>query len=552
MSFFFTFLFVAMNKVSKFQKWGIISLIWLLLVGVSFAELIYNPDTGTYTDTSVEQTNDDSIWIPVTDTVVTTTTVANADQNTWDVQTMSWDNTQVVTTTETVVETTVETPVEFVEFDTTDTIIQVTDISNSWTELISFKTLDAWLKQTVSSLGQYLDQQASDLAWIYNTNIANRYGSTFGELVSCIWDDNAVSQIQQEIQNIVETLDTRIKTDAAELHAQIANLKYRNQSGLLNKSALVIESNVVSTNIEAFQQNFLSLIDHYAQWASSSIIDFVDTNEAVEYEKILASYLARKSKLDQLKQAFTAFEKWTFFGQTVVGPRADELAAVWDDIFTIFKNDMLGQRWDRAPSAFDTMIEKMRLDFDVKVEKTIESLFPYWNVEWLYTSYSSLSWIYGLGGDTYDCKAVIANKTVDKAGPLLIKNIETIQQEIAVAMSAVWWATSWGELKEWLSDILLEYYQVSLLPQFQSTYSTAETIVLSESEIIYNQYRSQVVWFLLDMRVNYIDDDNLLWFEKKLERAYTRVEKAIADGAEGRLLLILQSIGDAIGQVLKG
>jgi hypothetical protein len=45
------------------------------------------------------------------------------------------------------------------------------------------------------------------------------------------------------------------------------------------------------------------------------------------------------------------------------------------------------------------------------------------------------------------------------------------------------------------------------------------------------------------MRGTYVANDNLLGFETRLERAYERVEAAIADGAEGRLLLILQAIG---------
>jgi hypothetical protein len=76
---------------------------------------------------------------------------------------------------------------------------------------------------------------------------------------------------------------------------------------------------------------------------------------------------------------------------------------------------MLGQWGNRSPQAFDTMISSMRATYNLKVQETIQTLFPYGNIEGLYNSYTSLSQIYGIENDSYTCQAVISNDTVDTA-----------------------------------------------------------------------------------------------------------------------------------------
>gem|GEM_PF-3256412 len=149
--------------------------------------------------------------------------------------------------------------------------------------------------------------------------------------------------------------------------------------------------------------------------ANSSITSFVDTQEAAEYETILQDYLARKSKLDQLKQAFTVFENGSFFSQTIVGPRADELEDLSEEIFTVFKNDMLSRWGNRSPQDFDNLVESMRSGFDAKVDDAIVSLFPHDNIQRLYNSYNVLSEVYGIDADAYNCQEVISNDAVDTA-----------------------------------------------------------------------------------------------------------------------------------------
>ena len=440
--------------------------------------------------------------------------------------------------------------VALIVFDENEPIITVAEQSSPMASDVSVDDLSGMLGDARTALKAYLDQNASGLASVYNDNISARYWSSFADIISCVADDNAVVQIQKEIQNIVSTLDTRIKADSAWIFSQIATLEYQNELGLVNDNALAIETRVIATNIDAFNQNFISLIDFYTQGATESIIDFIATEEADEYEALLASYLERKTSIDQLKQAFAAFEKGSFFGQTVVGPRADELKEFAKEIFAIFENDTSGQWADRDPKAYQALLTQMRTAFDGKVDDTIKGLFPFWNIEWIYNSYSTLSDIYGIQKEKYNCQAVISNDTIDTAWPTLIDSIDAAQRQIAVAMSATGGAKSFEELKSWLSWVLLEYYQSDLIPLSQVAYENAEEIVLTQDQRLTRLYVSQVTSFLLNMRLEYLADDNITAFDAKLQRAITRINGAIDDGAEGRLLLILQSIRTSAVDVL--
>ena len=554
-----------MNSLSNFGKWGIIWLCLLLCVSSSFAQLVYNPDTWTYTNDG-EVIEQDDIWIPVEDEVV------EVDDTTGTSDTSSASENDLVITAEGDVEwipvdedegieeepegdaeEIVFVPVEDVEliaFDENDPIITVTEQTSTLVADVAVDDLEGMLSEAIGVLWEYLDQNASSLASVYNDNISARYGTSFSDILSCIGDDNAIAQIQNEIQNIVTTLDTRIKSDSTSIFSQIATLKYQNSLDLVNDDALAIETRVIATNIDAFNQNFISLIDYYVQQSTASILEFIATEEASDYEALLASYLKRKTLVDQLKQAFTAFEKGSFFSQTVVGPRADELEDLANEIFQIFENDMEAQWSDRDPVAYQAMLSQMRTAFDVKVRQAIDELFPNGNIDRVYASYTSLADIYGINKDVYNCQAVISNDTIDTAGPTLIWTIDDIQQTLAIASSSVWGAQSFEELKVWLSDILLNFYQTDLLAQSKIAFDNADIIVLTEEQKLRNLYITQVKSFLLNMRLDYIDNDRLSAFESKLQRAITRINGAIDDGAEGNLLLILQSIRAAAQQVL--
>ncbi len=559
MLFFFTFCIGHMNNLSKIKNSGIVLIIVMMLFGLVSADLIYNPETGTYTDDSGQNIDQiDEIWIPVDDSTPTVTdatvtaTTATSVATSWDVATGAVDL-MVTTDTPELIDLPQE---EIVLLESWESIIDITEptliATTNTFQSVTIESLEPMLTDAGALLKAYLDQKAGELAWVYNSHISSRYGASFGELVECIGTENAVSQIQNEIQQIVSSLDTRIKTSSADLYADIASVTYKNNVWLLDVSETEIEATVIATNIDTFSQNYISLIDSYIGQASSSIIDFVDSEEAATYEEMLAGYLARRSKLDQLKQAFTVFENSSFFGQTVVWPRADELEALSNDIFTIFENDMLGGRGNRSPKDFKAMVAMMRVQFDGHVENTIEELFPYGDIDGLYKSYTLITDIYGLDEDTYKCREILANKSVDVTWPELIEKIQTAQEKIAIAQSAVWWASSREELQEWLSNILLSFYQDSLRAQYDNAYASAEIIELTEDEIIFNNYVSQVVGFLLNLKTSYVNNDNLLGFETRLERAYTRVEDKIAEGAEGRLLLILNAIKNGIVKVLQG
>lgn len=86
------------------------------------------------------------------------------------------------------------------------------------------------------------------------------------------------------------------------------------------------------------------LIDHYFSEANESIDTFVASNEAKNYEESIVVYEKRKEIIGKLVQVFSHFEESTFFNQTVIGPRADELREMTDDIFRIFDEQIRVRR----------------------------------------------------------------------------------------------------------------------------------------------------------------------------------------------------------------
>ncbi len=565
-SLFFTFSIWPMNNFSIVQKWGIISLLFLLSVGTTLAALVYDPDTWTYTDDSVtvDVPWDDSNWIPVDEGPTTTaidTTIDTTTTEPWssweDNTTVIWipvdeEATEEVNTTDPsseIVEPTVSNE-EIIDLGSDSTIVEATDPTTTATTSITIKSLKKELNTTVAVLDEYLDQNASDLAWVYNSQIVAKYGAAFWDLVACLWDDNAVLQIQNDIQSIITSLDTRIKTDSADIFAQISNIQYKKTVWLLDAAGLQIEGWVIMTNIDTFNQNYISLIDNYTQQGTQSINDFITSNEATKYQDLLDTYTTRTQKLNQLKQAFDNFENGAFFGQTVVGPRADELEVLSDEVFRIFENEMRGRRWNRSQAELEILLTSFKRQFADQVDEIVTWLFPYGDIEQVYNTYNLLSSVYGLKNDAYTCAEVISNKTVDTAGPELISKIQKVQENIAVAQSSVGWATSWLELQEWMTDALLQYYQTSLKSQYESAYATAEIVQVSEEELMFTRYKTQVVAFLLEMRTTYVANDNLTVFNQKLTRALWRVNTKLDEWAEGRLLIILQAIKAWIQEVL--
>gem|GEM_PF-5253671 len=92
----------------------------LLLLGSSVsAELIYNPETGTYTDDSIITTDTDDVWIPVQDSdiqpeeIETSAPETTSEEDILLVQDPAPENT--------------ETQEEIIEFDEGDPIITISD-----------------------------------------------------------------------------------------------------------------------------------------------------------------------------------------------------------------------------------------------------------------------------------------------------------------------------------------------------------------------------------------------------------------------------------------
>lgn len=539
-----------MKTLSSVAKCGIVILLAQSMWSITLADIVYDPETGTYIDDGAETTDDDSIFTPVDDSSVTT---SSASSSTWSTTTGDTQTTlQPATTLEPVTPpANNNTNTDDVETTTENQIVQVnTASSSSDSELIS--SLQAYLQENADSLLWYLTERTAELESTYEDRISLKYGSLFTDLYECLWDTTVLQQIQWEIDTLANDLDTRIKASSADLYADIANLEYRLDLGLIGDDAQSAEGTVITTNIETLTQNFIILIDHYHSEASSSITNFVNSETSNEYQDILDTYVERRSLVDQIKQSFERFENSSFFSQTVVWPRADELRDLADDSFQVFADDMETRRGNRPAKKLNTFVSQAKSEYDLLVESTINDLFPFWDIQWLYDSYTLIWDIYDIGSDEYNCKELINNDYVDGVATKLLSKIESVQISIAEASSSVWAPKNWKQMQQGLSDSLLGYFDASVDGDFLSLRSNTKEMELTEDQKMFLRYKEEVVKFLGAMKIDFVSKGkNLRDFEAKLESAHTKASNR-AKKAKWNIKTILQAIIEGIEEVLKG
>lgn len=603
-----------MNIFSKSTKVAIVSICSLFLVGLSAAEIIYDPSTNTYINTSGEEESntwlDDNIWIPVDDAgnVVLQQEAPTQVEEIEEIELVEEvdpatqplpepaepvEPAEPQTEEEALVEVIVElsqeesvatTPTQEIVIQESDPILMIDEAwldqnIGTFVQTANIKDLNTMKNESRETLLWYLDTKIGDLWDLYYDSVTARYGSKISELVQCVWADNEISQLQSEIDAISADLSNRIKLASADIHGEIASLKNSFDLWLMSKVDSEAEWWALATSIDASTQNFISLVDHYHIQAQQSISSFVDSQQASELDALVKTYNDRTQKLNQIKQSFGHFEDSSFFNQTVIGPRAGELKDAADEIFAVFEEDMLTRRGNRSPSEFETMIGDMKEKFDMQVASEVDMLFPYTEITDLYKSFRLVSDVYDITAESYNCSEIANNSSIDEVAPQLLKKIETVQQEIAVANSSVWWATDRTSLQQWLSTNLLEYYNTELNQMFKSAFGAA-TILTVETAVsapgvpkaagsvqeifstrlhsdrdaqMYTQYVTMVTDFLTKMKKKYVDVDNLRWFETKVEWAYTKLETMLtvswlSDGNK----LILEAIKEAIVNVLQG
>ena len=618
MTFFSLHLLISnMNIFSKISKVAIISICSVFLFGLSAAEIIYDPSTNSYINTNAQQDTtasanglDQSIWIPVDDAgnailqqqapepddtqapaqEPTPEAMQEADPTAQPPETPE-DQTEEEVLVEVITELAQEepeaeadAPTQEVDINTAEQIIMIDETGvdqNIWAfvQTASIEELDTLKNESRETLLWYLDTKIGDLWDLYYDSVTARYGSKISELVQCVWADNEISQLQSEIDAISANLSNRIKLASADIHGEIASLKNSFDLWLISETNAQAEWWALATSIDATTQNFISLIDHYHTQAQLSITNFVSSQQASELDALVKTYNDRTQLLDQIKQSFWHFEDSSFFNQTVIGPRAGELKKSANEIFAVFEEDMRTRWWNRSPSEFETMIWDLKEKFDIQVESEIDELFPYTEITDLYKSFRLVSDVYDITAETYNCSEIANNSSIDEVAPQLLKKIETVQQEIAIANSSVWWATDWVSLQQWLSTNLLEYYNTELNQLFKSAFGaatilTVETLVSapwvpkaagSVQEIfsirlqndidiqLYTQYVTIVTDFLTKLKKQYTDADNLRWFEIRVEWAYAKlITMLAADGLSDANKLILEAIKESIVTVLQG
>ncbi len=497
------------------------------ITSVASAEIIYDPVTNTYIQEGEQLDGNNPDWIPVE----TTTEEATEEQESLP---------QAVEDVTDIVWFPVETIVDIAEPDLEDPV--VTEVFEGQT----VGSLQLMLEESRTELKAYLEEQTAGLENMLGTVLVNKYGEEIGELLLCLWNQNRLTQMKEEIESIIEDVDVRIDTGSADLFALISGLGYKESVDLITSTEREVEAWVLATEIEAYRLGLRAVIDYYRTSIVSDITNYANGWDRETIDDLLTTYSTRKTLLNQVEQAFRNFEEGSFFSQTVVGPRADELESLADKIFDVFVADMKSKWGNRPEDQFDAFIVTHYEDFQDAVEERIEELFPFGHVQGLYNSYDTLIQTYGTQGK-YTCSTIISNRIVEEIAPQLISRIQGVQENIAIAQSAVGEPTSRMELQEGFSNELLTYYDVVMSEEFSSLRKEVKEVELTAEEKYYMTVKSQVLAFLMNMKLEYAEAGKAEVFTQKLERAEERINVSleVADFEE-RMITILKAIRAAI------
>ena len=584
-------------------------------ISPSFAELIYDPETNSYIDSNEENVvvvnvewQEDIDWIPVEEEATVGTAEPDSEEDEvdeasdaeWsdDVVWISVGETSETTQSDSIltaaeIEAAIETATAAKEkeiaeeeakkaaeaeaeriaaeaaakaaaqvdpvWSPTDPILKIEDIepemavtTTAVTSVKTHKELIALLNQTRKLLSAYLTDQTADLWNAYNSALSTKYGDWLSEVVACLSDDNDIVQLDKEIKNVVAQVNERLNLEVSDLYTEIVQLNYNfGALKIIDKEERNTESSLIAAKIDVFNQNYISLIDFKAQQIRAWITEFINSDRAKKMEKQLNVFITRKWLLDQVKQTFDLFENSSFFSQTVVWPRADELYVLADDTYELFLNNMNTRWWRRDADTLTVFQADLKPRYDAFVESQIDELFPFGQVQSLYNSYATLTEAYWIEDDDFICSAVLTNKIADTVAPQLLEKIQTAQETIAIAQSAVWTPESWGDLQIWFSKVLENYYRENLDLDFSNLLSQVEEPELTESEQLFYSIKPQVVDFLIDLRKKHVDNDRLDAFEAMLGRAQTKLQKLLSsDATDARTTIILLAIEEAIEDVL--
>lgn len=624
------FYFFAWNY-SMFKFINLSMSMILLLVSIVYADLIYDPSTNSYIDDTVENvvvveieeevwtTTSDTDWLVydpwtweyvaeenLTERPTWVDEADEADEENEDEEEITVvmeedeDDASEIASGAVYTGTTEDTLWTGNVLEETESVVEPSDveINNQETEtdvlLTGALLLQGNLETQKNMLLSYLDWKKWEVETTYLTSIQGVFGIYFEEMSSCLQDTQTLDRLSKDMVLLYEELEGRIQSSSADLFADIAYLDYASTHWIYTPSQQEIEWWILSNSIDTFGQNGLLLIDHYIDEAMTSINDFVASTEAIKYEADILLYEERKKIVTELEQVFWHFETSTFFNQTIIWPRADELRLLTDDVFRVFDEQIRMRRW--WADNISVLIQEVQNDYLVYVDQVLADLFPADGIADIYKSYSLLEEVYTTSSWDINCLNILQNAAIEEAWPQLITKIQKLQEWIAISNSSVWGASTWAELQEWFSRMLTLYYEDSIIPyiawelgielpkenesetwseslvnwsdimNIDTSWFTPVQLRQHEKQValyieqqeaytnqVYTAYVDMVIEYLSTLKSEYLENKTLLEFETKMETVYAKVETMLASGSiSWNTLVILEAIRTAIEKVLIG
>lgn len=525
-------------------------LIISLIIWFSHAELIYDEATNSYINTNA--TTQSSVTTSLENSSETTETSSENSNNTEDSETVN------------------------------DPQTQISSISNGENDTTSNQSERSW---TLEYMHEQVDNHHTALQKLLVVNYKELLNDS--EALSDS-DNNRLFVLQclsivddnfdyiEDIKKTFEELKNEITIVTTDLHSDVTALETKIDESLLSSLNQNLQIWSLQNKIDAYNAEYTNVVEMYYELSLDEVAnaDELIQEWSTEYKEVVAVYDKRVGLYDALEKDYTNFLEKSSIAGAVTGPNIQQLVGVLDALETYYMAQYM-EKWEgevlsHIPANNKAFIEEVRNQsknafsayFNAEADSLLYGLYPVEDLQninkWVLTIRSAFLYENG----TYDCKAFVENNSLETQVPALQKDMSNLLKDLNEAANNIVGDWSLPKNADELADLLVEKVKEEWFSDIDALISQelARIEKKAKSESISRvafgvpssktKRKSTVRTFLQKNYKNALEQDRLVSFTAKLQRAHTRVESALAKNPTGQTLDMLEAIGEVIEEFL--
>lgn len=528
-------------------RFAYICFVSFFLVGVLHAQLVYDPATNTYKQTTSPKTSSPSTWSISTGTVSSPST---ATSTTWTIQTG----------------TTVTNPTSW-----------------TWTVLSTYTLPDpATYKGPLSAMHIQLDNHTKTVMEKLNVHLKNLDVSKSASLqqaadrlriLTCLGVIPPTTNIYEMLNTSAINLQTSIEIVRTDMHGDIAALEEKITRWLLDKLIQQLEISSMQNKIDSFAKEYANVVDLFFEVSIGEVATIEDlfTNLSPQAKKDLETYTKTHAAYESVMKAYETFLSKSSFTNVVAWPHLHDLIELTDGLKTYRRSVLLTDRQNKvvAYTPLGTvgmlneqkklLVQDFSLLFNETTQKVLGNLYPIDELLVLNKQILGLRSAYTNASDGFaDCRAFVENPTVTVTWPELETYMTTLLTDLNAIVSKVATNNTLPQTKEELLSGLSKEINTQAKEIISSLITThkkkiQEKLVTSWRELLSvpanasaGKLESAVRAYLQKHYLSALQENKLSAFQDKLMNISSKIEKKLASGtlstADTKFLITIETI----------